>query len=202
MNNSDHITRTLLKSRFNENMLLVSRGSNENIDPGAAYLSSGRSQIRAFDLSKVPNGGYDYTTSGIRLGWGLRNSVGVGEHPITGGIYSVENSADDVKRNNIDVHQNNPAEELNFHGTLMDNRFQGQGGNYGYPNCFATWDAKSLPDNQKLTTGSSFANASALDYLCEGTISPRLTFQAHMAPLDIKFDNTGKEAWVSFHGSL
>ena len=70
MDNADHTTRTLLKSTFDDNQLLVSRGSNDNIDPGAAYLSSGRSQIRAFDLSKVPNGGYNYTTEGTRIAWG------------------------------------------------------------------------------------------------------------------------------------
>ena len=55
MQNSDHNTRTLVTSSFMQNMMFVSRGSNENIDPGAAYLSSGRSQIKAFvsDLSAL-----------------------------------------------------------------------------------------------------------------------------------------------------
>ena len=70
MDNPDHATRTLLKSSFDDIKLLISRGSNDNIDPGAAYLSSGRSQIRAFALSKVPDGGYNFTTQGYRLGWG------------------------------------------------------------------------------------------------------------------------------------
>ena len=33
--------------------------------------------------------GYSFAHDGLRLGWGLRNSVGVAEHPQTGGIYSV-----------------------------------------------------------------------------------------------------------------
>ena len=30
---------------------------------------------------------------------------------------------------------------------------------------------------------------------------PTLTFQAHMAPLDIAFNNSGNDGWVTFHGS-
>ena len=132
---------------------------------------------------------------------GLRNSVGVGEHPVTGGIYSVENSGDEIHRDGVDVHTDNPGEEMNFHGTFLNNQFKGQGGNYGYPNCFTAWDATALPNNQNIRTGTPFSNSSNLDYLCKGTIAPRLTFQAHSAPLDVKFNNTGKEGWVTFHGS-
>ena len=39
------------------------------------------------------------------------------------------------------------------------------------------------------------------DTFCAGRTPPRLTFQAHMAPLDLKFNNSASEAWVSFHGS-
>lgn len=38
--------------------LIISRGSSENVDPAAAVISSGQSQIKAFDLSKVPSGEY------------------------------------------------------------------------------------------------------------------------------------------------
>ena len=92
-------------------MLVISRGSSANIDPSAEQLSSGHSQIKVFDLGKVPTGGSGYTfdTEGILLGWGLRNSVGVAEHPSTGGIYSVENSVDNIERKGQDIHQNNPG---------------------------------------------------------------------------------------------
>ena len=201
MINGDHVTRTLYTSRASENMLLVSRGSDANVDAGSADYRTGRAQLRAFDVTKVPNGGYDYATSGTRLGWGLRNSVGVTEHPTTGGIWSVENSRDELERDGVDVHQDNPGEELNYHGTLNNNKYKGQGGNYGYPDCFSAWDATVLPNNKNIKTGTPFANASRFDGLCKSTIPARLTFQAHMAPLDIKFNNTGKEAWVTFHGS-
>jgi glucose/arabinose dehydrogenase len=98
MDNPDHSTRTLLLSRLVDGMMLVSRGSADNVDLGAASLDSGRSQIRAFNLTELADGqSYDYTTQGLRLGWGLRNSVGVAEHPQSGGIWSVENSVMDIR---------------------------------------------------------------------------------------------------------
>lgn len=133
--------------------------------------------------------------------WGLRNSVGVAEHPETGGLYSVENSADDVMRDGVDVHQNNPGEEMNFHGTLAGNTDQSQGSNHGYPECFAAWDPSGLPDKGNLVVGNQFALNATSDGACAERTAPRLTFQAHMAPLDIKFNSSGDQAWVTFHGS-
>lgn len=93
-------------------MLVISRGSTSNVDPLAEELSSGHSQLKAFDLSNVTASGYDFDSEGMLLGWGLRNSVGVVEHPDTGGIYSVENSVDEIMREGKDVHQDNPGEEM------------------------------------------------------------------------------------------
>ena len=133
--------------------------------------------------------------------WGLRNSVGVAEHPETGGLYSVENSADGITRDGVDVHENNPGEEMNFHGTLVDNTDTSQGSDYGYPECFAAWDPSALPNNSDLVIGDQFALNSTSDGICAERTAPRLTFQAHMAPLDIKFNSSGDQAWVTFHGS-
>jgi glucose/arabinose dehydrogenase len=207
MSNSDHTTRTLLLSRKTPGLLLVSRGSSENIDDDAASLSSGHSQIRVFNISSSLSAPLNYATDGRLLGWGLRNSVGVAEHPVTGGVYSVENSADQLKRQGTDIHQDNPGEEMNFHGYLnssaSDNQPE-QGGNYGYPHCFALWDT-NLPNKGSMKVGSQFAldqGPTLNDTTCaQDYISPRLTFQAHMAPLDIKFTADGGLAYVSFHGS-
>ena len=51
-----HNTRTLLISQKVNNTLIISRGSADNVDPTAEVVSSGQSQIKAFDLSKVPPG--------------------------------------------------------------------------------------------------------------------------------------------------
>lgn len=170
----------------------------------AQQLNSGHSQIRAFDIVNPPAGRpYDYPSEGTLLGWGLRNSVGVAEHPVTGGIFSVENSADQVERNGTDIHQDNPGEEMNYHGFLNGSK-ENQGGNYGYPDCFALWGT-DIPNKGNLTVGSQFAldpSATLNDTTCaRDFVPPRLTFQAHTAPLDMLFSSDGTAAYVTFHGS-
>lgn len=68
MSNSDHTTRTLLSSRKAEGMLVISRGSASNIDLEAKDLSSGHSQLKAFNLTDLPPNGYQFTNDGLRLG--------------------------------------------------------------------------------------------------------------------------------------
>jgi len=198
MQGADHVTRTLLIPEFVENMMVVSRGSTRNIDDLALDEDTGVSQVRAFDLSSVPDGGYNYTTSGTRLGWGLRNEVGIAEGP-DGGIWGVENSADQLNRSGVDVHATNPGEELNWLGYLNGTTVAQQGSNFGYPTCFSVWDVSVLPDPGNLTTGMQFALDSDVD--CSNYTSSRLVFHPHTAPLDIKFNDSGSTAWVSFHGS-
>lgn len=133
MNNADHISRTLTMSKKQPSQLIVSRGSNENVDAGTKDITSGRSQIRVFDLNALPSGrAYNYATEGRVLGWGLRNDVGVAEHPTTGGIWAVENSVDQLTRNGVDIHTDNPGEELNYLGALSD-PVPSKPPNYGYP---------------------------------------------------------------------
>ncbi|TLD34426.1 soluble quino protein glucose dehydrogenase [Venturia nashicola] len=169
--------------------LLVSRGSTSDNNPGAADISSARSQIKSFNLNDLSDtNSLDFASTGTILGWGLRNSVGVAEDPNTGAIFSVENSVDNLERNGQDVHENNPGEELNFHGYLNGTRYSGQGQNYGYPTCFAAWNVSEIPDNGALQVGSQFAignqNSTVNDNICaRDRIAPRLTFPAHWAPL-------------------
>jgi len=205
MSNSDHVTRTLLLSKKAPGTLIVARGSTSNIDDEASDITSGHSQIKSFNLLNR-TGVYDFSNDGHLLGWGLRNDVGVDEEPVGGGIYSVENSADDVSRLGVDVHTNNPAEELNYLGTLNNNTSPNQGRNFGYPTCFSAWNVTELPQSSNITVGSQFSigmpSATVNDNNCKNNyVAPRLVFQAHMAPLDIKFNPAGTEAWITFHGS-
>lgn len=204
----DHTTRTLLLSKSLPGKLIVSRGSTSNIDVESAQLSSGHAQIRYFDASGT---GQDWM-SGQLIGWGLRNSVGIAEHPVDGGLFSVENSADEIRRNGVDIHQDNPAEELNYHGSLknpsLNGGKQGDTANFGYPSCFAAWQASSIHSGS-FQTGDQFSidgtvagYGSAQDDQCKSShIAPRLVFHPHMAPLDIKFTPEGSTAYVSLHGS-
>ncbi|KAK1831081.1 soluble quino protein glucose/sorbosone dehydrogenase [Podospora conica] len=202
MNNFDHVTRTLLLSRKEPEMLLISRGSGENLDRRAADETSGISQLRAFNLSEITGSPVNFNTAGRLVGWGLRNSVGVAEHPVTGAIYTVENSADNIQRLGEDIHQDNPAEELNAHPALSSPPPPSPL-NYGYPSCLSLWSpVPASPSNATLLPPSTpFALDPSDDALCAATVPPRLVFQAHTAPLDIKFDAAGSAAYVSFHGS-
>ena len=71
-------------SRHVPGLLLVSRGSLANLDPNAEDISTGVSTIKAFNVSNATGSAYDFPNDGVLLGWGLRNSVGVGEDPNTG----------------------------------------------------------------------------------------------------------------------
>ena len=205
MTTSDHTTRTLLLPRFAPGLMVVTRGSTSNIDPLADDISTGHSQVKAFNLTNMTSTPYDFDTDGLLLGWGLRNDVGIDEEPTTGGIYTVENSVDQMTRNGQDIHQNNPAEEMNFLGYLNGTYSSNQGRNFGYPECFTAWDTSAIPAFNG-TVGEQFAigNLSATnnDEMCSeaNRQAPRLAFQAHMAPLDILFNTAGTAAWVTFHG--
>ncbi|PWW77035.1 soluble quino protein glucose dehydrogenase [Tuber magnatum] len=205
MDSDGHTTRTLLTSKLYSDVLLVSRGSNGNLDMDAKHLPKGKCMIKAFSHSKTEE--QDFATQGNLLGWGLRNSVGIGEDS-RGGIWAVENSADNLIRERINIHQNNPAEELNFLGPLKETAFR-EGyvaPNYGYPYCFAAWNPKDItPATYAIGVGDQFAlvmNNSFTDSTCRDKFqAPRLSFQAHVAPLDIKFHPQTGHAWISFHGS-
>ena len=82
-----HQSRTLLVPRHDPNLLLVSRGSENNIDEEAAKVETARSQIRVFQIDELlrKNSPTPYAEGAV-LGWGLRNSVGVGEDISTGNI--------------------------------------------------------------------------------------------------------------------
>jgi glucose/arabinose dehydrogenase len=101
-----HTTRTLLLSQRVPDMLLVSRGSQGNIDFQTLDVTTGVSTIKAFNVSNVTDSAYDHASNGLLLGWGLRNSVGVAEEPVSGGIYSVENSVDNINRGGETINQN------------------------------------------------------------------------------------------------
>ncbi|PKS10956.1 hypothetical protein jhhlp_002715 [Lomentospora prolificans] len=202
MSSNDHLTRTLLMSKKSDGFLAVSRGSDENFDVDAEDPTTGVSQIKIFDLNKLASGAkYSFNSDGRRLGWGLRNSVGLAEDPDTGVIYSVETSVDEVMRNGQNIEQNNPGEELNMHSKASDTS---SGGNYGYPYCYPIWDT-NVPDNEGLETGDLFSvnETHITDEECEDeTVRPRLVFPAHTSPLNLIFNDDGSTLYVSFRGSF
>ncbi|POR34603.1 L-sorbosone dehydrogenase [Tolypocladium paradoxum] len=209
MDQGGHATRTLLVPQHNPNLLVVSRGSDGNIDSGTTDIKSARSQIRTFEIDALLEGGAKAVpyASGAVLGWGLRNSVGVAEDPTTGYIWSVENSIDNMQRSGADIHNTNPGEELNFHGLPNDTSGAVYGRNYGYPACVAIWDSdnvKNYPggaETGKQMAGDHMPSNYTDDFCRHETVAPHITFGAHVAPLDIKFQADGSAAYITMHGS-
>jgi glucose/arabinose dehydrogenase len=198
-----HTTRTVAIAPSNPNLLLLSVGSNANFDMQTISPSTGRSCIKSFDMSKVPEGGSSYNTQGTMFGYGMRNEIGVAFDP-AGNAWGVENSGDDFRRTvngqATDIHIDNPAEELNYLGdpTKENNNW------YGYPTCFTAWDASAIKDIS-IKTGEQFVvspNSSFNDASCTGKATPpRLSFPAHSAPIAAAFDANGANLYVTFHGS-
>ncbi|PNY27599.1 L-sorbosone dehydrogenase [Tolypocladium capitatum] len=208
MDQGGHFTRSLLVPRHNPNLLLVSRGSEGNIDADTTDVGSARSQIRTFKIDALLGDGGEAVqyASGAVLGWGLRNSVGVAEDPTTGYIWSVENSIDDMTRSGRDIHNTNPGEELNFHGLPNDTSSAVYGRNYGYPACVAIWDSDVVEGYAGgAATGKQMVGdqmpSNFTDASCGEAVAPYVTLSAHLAPLDMEFQDDGSAAYISMHGS-
>lgn len=124
--------------------------------------------------------------------------------PLTTSKWSVENSLDDMQRSGVDIHNTNPGEELNLHGRPNATT----GANFGYPQCVAVWDAPAVqgyPGGAAAVgdqmTGDQTTGGLTDEY-CQGEVQgPVVTFGAHLAPLDIKFQGDGAAAVISMHGS-
>ncbi|KAJ4256940.1 hypothetical protein NW762_009036 [Fusarium torreyae] len=207
---STHSTRTLtIPLAGNPKLLLVAGGSNGNLDAETVEKDVVRSQVRVFNIDDLlaADAPMEYNTASL-LGWGLRNSVGWAEEPSTGYIWSVENSVDNLYRGDVDVHNSNPGEELNFHGLPNDTSSAQYGTNYGYPGCFAIYDFSVIKDypggakvgKQMAATPEGEKDLGFTDGECQEKQAPRITFGSHLAPLDIKFRGGGA-AYVAFHGS-
>ncbi|KAL2061658.1 hypothetical protein VTL71DRAFT_7035 [Oculimacula yallundae] len=203
MFNGGHPTRTLAIPQNHPNLLVVSHGSLDNLDYPSEDINTQRAVVKVFDLSVVPATGYKYVTDGHQAGYGLRNEVGLAFDG-NNMMWGVENSSDDMIRtvNNtaVDIHTDNPAEELNYLGDVSIPNTKW----YGYPTCFTVWKPSDITD-KIFSVGDQFVlspNSTFNDTSCT-TLSepPRLAFQAHSAPLDAKFDPSFKNLYVAFHGS-
>lgn len=75
MATSGHVTRTLIIPPNKPNLLVVSHGSDGNLDTESFHPAVGRAVVKVFDLNKLPAAGFDFATSGWFAGYGLRNEV-------------------------------------------------------------------------------------------------------------------------------
>ncbi|QRW11804.1 L-sorbosone dehydrogenase [Ceratobasidium sp. AG-Ba] len=223
----DHVTRTLLLEPPVDGVskhIIISRGSAGNGDDAAANVTTGTAQIRRFPLNSVPSGNGWAWGQGEVVSYGNRNGVGIAFSKDGESIWEAENSSDNLHWQGIDVHQDNPAEELNLiplknaASIPLPQRF------YGYPSCFTVWNSSSVPYNGtglyfNFTTGEQFSirnpPTEPTDEWCaevKNNVPPALSFPAHSAPLDIVFNRAANgsstdltgwhgDAFVSFHGS-
>ncbi|KAK2744232.1 hypothetical protein FQN55_006917 [Onygenales sp. PD_40] len=203
MTQAGHITRTLAMRPDQPNLLVVSHGSNGNFDEGTDQPTTGRACMKVFDISQAPADGYNYVTDGYMMGYGLRNEVGV-TFDSNNMLWGIENSGDDFTRTvdgqSVDIHIDNPAEELNYFGDITvpnDNWF-------GYPTCYTIGEPSVITDTQfqigdqfVLEPTDAFNDATCIEL----STPPSAIFQAHSAPLDIKFDNSSTKLYATFHGS-
>jgi glucose/arabinose dehydrogenase len=115
-----HKTRTIAFD--SEGKLYVSIGSAGNVDS-----DSYRSRIRRFTLESLPSGGISFAQGEV-FADGLRNEVGIAFDE-RGDLWGVENGADNLYRKDLggDIHDENPAEELNHFPESM------KGQHWGYP---------------------------------------------------------------------
>lgn len=91
-------------------------------------------------------------------------------------------------RNGEDIHESNPGDEMNYHGTLSlsdEADDEDQGGNYGYPFCHAAWNTSISDAPADLVAGEQFSifnNVTSNDTFCEQDfVRPRLTFRKHQS---------------------
>ncbi|KAG4440180.1 hypothetical protein IFR05_004325 [Cadophora sp. M221] len=203
MANSGHITRTLIIPPHAPNLLVVSHGSDGNIDASSLDPATGRAIVKVFDMSALPTGGYNYARQGYVVGYGLRNEVALAFDG-NNMLWGVENSGDNFGRTvngvTTDIHQDNPAEELNYLGdvTVPDSNW------YGYPVCYSVWQPNMITDHAFLP-GDQFVaapNRTFNDTTCTQRSQPAtMIFQSHNAPIDSKFDATFSNLFITMHGS-
>ncbi|PPR04648.1 hypothetical protein CVT24_011866 [Panaeolus cyanescens] len=219
--------------------VLIGTGPKTNIDPTARNPASGRSEIRRFQISGISQAPQVWT-SGRVIADGLRNPTGFAFPPPATGIATaraqtlaiVENGAaiDNVTGISAAFANDNPAHEFNVatfplpgaNGALPNTNAQ----TFGFPDCASLWNPNADPttDRQFVNRARGFQFSLELDSargddFCQqvaNNVPPVLNFQAHSAPLDIKFFDPSTlgnakrngfpaqfngNAFVSFHGS-
>ncbi|KAF9880278.1 hypothetical protein CkaCkLH20_02232 [Colletotrichum karsti] len=203
MQQGGHPTRALVIPPATPHLLVIQQGSYNNFDYESLNKGVGRAVVKVFDMRSVPSGGWTYASQGWFLGWGLRNEVALSADG-NNMIWGVENSGDDFTRTvngrSYDIHNDNPAEELNFLGDPSKPNENW----YGYPTCFTVWEPSVITD-KSFAVGQQFVvapNSTFNDDTCaQRSVSPRLSLQAHSAPIASVFDQNFQNLYVTLHGS-
>ncbi|KAG9096403.1 hypothetical protein FS749_008580 [Ceratobasidium sp. UAMH 11750] len=177
----DHVTRSMLLQPPNDpKYIIVTRGATGNWDPSAADPKSGPAEIRRFKLTGVPPGGWSWQQGEI-VGWGLRNGVGIAFSKDGKSLWEVENGPDNAHWQGVDVHNNNPAEELNKI-SLVGRSFSTNSGPF-YAFNFQPGQHFSVEDPQVQRTDAWCNNPN-------NVVKTVLLLEPHSAPLGLVFYDT------------
>ncbi|OLN94108.1 Cellobiose dehydrogenase 5 [Colletotrichum chlorophyti] len=203
MQQGGHPTRALIIPPATPHLLVIQQGSYNNFDHESLNKAVARAVVKVFDMRSVPSGGYAYASQGWFLGWGLRNEVALAADG-NNMVWGIENSGDDFTRTvngqSYDIHNDNPAEELNFLGDPSQPNEQW----YGYPTCFTVWEPSIITD-KSFRVGQQFVvapNSTFNDDTCTArSVAPRLSIQAHSAPIGAAFDRDFRNLYMTLHGS-
>lgn len=184
--------------------LYVHSGSADNManTMRPAYDTT-RSLVKRFDLASFVSGTPFQWTAGEVVTTGLRNMVGYTK-AANGKMFGVVNGMDNVRADNVDVHNDNPGEQIVE---------LGMGKSYGYPFCFTAQNVKM--NGVLVTAGTQISNELFNDHdnawCAANSLQPATFVQAHSAPLDITFfdsqpkgglpERWRKGAFVALHGS-
>jgi glucose/arabinose dehydrogenase len=100
----------------------------------------------------------------------------------------------------VDIHADNPADEINYLGDPSKENKDW----YGYPTCYTVAVPDTITDH-KFSIGDQFVlepNATFRDETCiTKSIPARLALPAHSAPLDAAFNKNFTSMYITFHGS-
>ena len=154
---------------------------------GKMYVSVGSSCNVCPDTNPLRAAVFQYNPDGTGrrvFATGLRNSVGLAFHPTTGELWATNNDRDNIGGQNTAVTDDLPPERINI---IKDRAW------YGWPQCYLPGER-----NPEYPAGTD----------CSNVEPPAITFQAHSAPLGIRFytgtafpaDFRG-DAFMAYHGS-
>ncbi len=194
--------------RVYDGFLYVHSGSAGNAQLSSVNAAPGdyddnRSLVRRFPLASIKPGTPLAWLSGEIVTQGLRNAVGIGR-TAKGRIWAVVNGLDDVAHGGVNVHNDNPGEQVVEIAP---------GKKYGYPYCFTS--QRIVENGTLVAAGTQLWNqnfAQHDDAWCAANSAPPATFiQAHSAPLDIVFFDSQPTgalperyrggAFIALHGS-
>jgi glucose/arabinose dehydrogenase len=187
--------------RVYDGYLYVHSGSAGNAsDPKNGEYDDQRSLIRRFALASFKPGTPFAWLSGEVVTTGLRNANGFVRNA-AGRIFAVVNGLDNVTYKGVDVHNDNPGEQVVEIAA---------GRRYGYPFCYTA--QRVVVAGQVIAPGTQLPWLQRDEAWCTANSSPPATFvQAHSAPLDIAFFDAHPQgglpekyrggAFVAMHGS-